>query len=159
MVAERTKEVEDTNKKLIEEMEEKRKAEVELREREEMFRVIFEGSNDAIVLFDRTGFIDCNGKATMLFQIESRTEFCSMSMEELSPLLQPNGEESDFLMNTEIERAYKRGVNQFEWIYKKRNGENFYADILMSAFNLKGKNIIQATIRDITERISLCSRV
>ena len=152
MVAERTKEVEDTNKKLIEEMEEKRKAEVELREREEMFRVIFEGSNDAIVLFDRTGFIDCNGKATMLFQIESRTEFCGMSMEELSPLLQPNGEESDFLMNTEIERAYKRGVNQFEWIYKKRNGENFYADILMSAFNLKGKNIIQATIRDITER-------
>ena len=58
----------------------------------------------------------------------------------------------NFLMNTEIERAYKRGVNQFEWIYKKRNGENFYADILMSAFNLKGKNIIQATIRDITER-------
>ena len=51
-----------------------------------------------------------------------------------------------------IMKAMKEGSNFFEWTHNRLNGENFSATVLLSRINLKGKEALQATVRDITKQ-------
>lgn len=128
-----------------------RKLEVKLRESEDRFKVMFENSHDAIMLQDEKGFIDCNKRALELFGISDKAEFISLSPVDLSPPLQPNGEESLVAANREISIAIEKGSNHFEWESMRKNGEYFFTDVLLSVFEYRGKTIIQATVRDLTQ--------
>jgi signal transduction histidine kinase len=43
-------------------------------------------------------------------------------------------------------------MNHFDWIHRRSNGENFPAEVHLSAFYLDGKQLLQATVRDVTAR-------
>lgn len=51
-----------------------------------------------------------------------------------------------------LAEAFRTGTNHFEWVHRRLNGEDFPADVLLSAFNSKGKQVLQATVRDISEQ-------
>ena len=52
-----------------------------------------------------------------------------------------------------IAAAIERGSIQFEWIHQRNdNGETFPADVSLTAMELNGKTVVQAVVRDITER-------
>jgi len=105
------------------------------------------------MLLDKNGFFDCNNATLKMFGCSSKEEFCSIHPADVSPPLQPCGKNSTTLSNQYIELALERGNNFFEWTHKKINtGEVFPAEVLLNKMELDGKTVLQAVVRDITER-------
>jgi len=152
-------EMNKNNKKLIEELGALRKENDllagkvrRLENSEEKFRSIFESSNDALILADENGFLDCNDAALKIFACESREEFCGRHPADLSPPKQADGKDSRQAANERVATAFREGRNFFECIYRRANGEEFPAEVLLTPLKLGGGKAVQATLRDITER-------
>jgi signal transduction histidine kinase/CheY-like chemotaxis protein len=69
-----------------------------------------------------------------------------------SPAVQPNGEDSYSLANEYITKAIAQGSCRFDWMYCKRNGEEFPAEVTLTRIELGKRKILQATIYDISDR-------
>lgn len=119
---------------------------------EEKLRSIYDGSNDAIMLLTENGFMDCNARTLEIFGLRDKSEFIGHLPSEFSPPLQPDGRESMVAATEHIAQALQLGKNRFEWVHRRKNGEDFPAEVLQSAFNYGGERILQATVRDITEK-------
>jgi PAS domain S-box-containing protein len=115
------------------------------------YKLVFETSSDAIMLLDEKGFFDCNPATLKIFGYRTKEEFCGRTPADHSPPTQPDGTDSMALANKHIADAYQNGSSSFEWVHKRANGESFPANVLLTAFTLNGKKVIQATVRDITE--------
>ena len=122
-----------------------------LLESEERYRTVFEESTDAMMLLDENGFFDCNQAALDVFGFDKKVEFISRHPGEISAEFQMDGRPSMEAANEQIGTAFKTGSNKFEWIHRKKNGDDFEADVLLTRFNLKGMEVLQATVRDISE--------
>ncbi len=72
--------------------------------------------------------------------------------EDFLPKYQPNGELSTEMVKANILKTVEEGYSFFEWKYKRLDGKEFYANILLVCMNFKGKQVLQATVRDISER-------
>jgi len=131
---------------------ERDKAEAALRESEKKFRKVFESSNDAMMLLNENKIFDCNSAALKVFGYTTREEFCGQHPSGFSPSNQPTGMDSRQASNEHITKAYQNGRNFFEWTHCRMNGEDFSAEVLLTPVEIEGKMIIQATVRDITER-------
>ena len=130
----------------------RKRAELALGEQEAKLRSIFEGSNDAIMLLTEKGFFDCNERALEMFGISSKQELVICHPSSISPPFQPDGEDSFAAANERIRLALEQGVHRFEWTHRRKSGESFPAEVLLSAFEYGGEKVLQATVRDITER-------
>jgi PAS domain S-box-containing protein len=73
---------------------ERKRAEQVLKDNEEKFRSIYEGSNDAIMLLTDKGFFDCNARTLELFGLGGKDEFIFLHPSQLSPPFQPDGRDS-----------------------------------------------------------------
>lgn len=129
---------------------EQRENEVERQEYEMRYRKLFESSTDAVVLQDKNGLIDCNNAALKLFGYTNKSEFINLNPADSSPLKQANGKPSRETALKYFSQTFKKGNTKFEWVYKKKNGKSFTAEVWLSKFNLNNKSFIQATIREIT---------
>lgn len=118
---------------------------------EERYRKLFESTIDAVMLMNDTGFFDCNDAALKIFGISDKKHFIGLKPEEISPQNQPNNINSKELVEHHIKETYQKGFKKFEWIHKRQNGEEFPAEVWLTAFRLKGRNVIQATVRDMTQ--------
>jgi PAS domain S-box-containing protein len=124
-----------------------------LRRSEAKFRTLYDSTSDAVMLLDEKNFLDCNPASLAMFGCASREEFCSKHPADVSPPVQPDGTDSRTLANQRIATALEKGANHFEWMHKRADtGETFTADVLLSAMELDGKPVLQAVVRDITER-------
>jgi PAS domain S-box-containing protein len=131
-----------------------------LRRSETKFRTLFDLTADAVMLLDEKGFLDCNPAALAIFGCATREEFCSHHPGDLSPPLQPDGTDSRTLANRQIATALEKGSNHFEWMHKRADtGEVFAADVLLSAMEMDGKQVLQATVRDISEQRRMEERI
>lgn len=119
---------------------------------QQRFKAVFEGSEDALMMLNREGFLDCNSRTLTLFGFDDKVSFLNHHPGDLSPPLQPNGEPSVVASMRHIDAALRKGSEQFEWTHRRRNGELFPAEVLLSSFELAGEVLLQATVRDITER-------
>jgi PAS domain S-box-containing protein len=119
---------------------------------EEKYRTLYDNSSDAIMLLDEKGFFDCNNATLEIFGYSIKEDFLKMTPAQVSPQYQRDGTDSYTAASKKIAEALKNGTNSFEWIHRRQNGENFSADILLTALNFKGKRILQATVRDISKR-------
>ena len=116
------------------------------------FRTVFESSSDAIMLFGGKGFLDCNPATLRMFGCHTHDEFIGKHPAELSPPTQPGGESSMNLANAHIATAFRNGSNLFEWMHRRLGGTVFPAEVLLTAMQLDGEPVLQAAVRDITER-------
>ena len=126
--------------------------EVEREQQEEKFRAIYEGSNDAIMLLTEEHFLDCNQRALEIYGMKTKSEFMSAIPSTLSPPFQPDGRESGPTAKAHIRTALEQGANRFEWVCRRNTGEDFPAEVLLSAFDFAGRRLLQATVHDITDR-------
>jgi PAS domain S-box-containing protein len=132
--------------------EELRLSEQRIRESEAKFRAMFEETHDALLLLTSQGVIDCNGQARSLYGIPSQEEFLGLHPADFSPPLQPDGMDSRSAAEIHIRNVQKKGTDHFEWLNRRKDGSTFSADILLSAFELNGKWVFLASIRDITDK-------
>lgn len=124
----------------------------EREQHEGKFRSIYESSHDAIILLTPQGFLDCNQRTLKIFGMTNKTEFLACPPAHLSLPLQPDGQDSAAAANEHIVAAFEKGSNRFEWVCRRKNGEDFPAEIILSAFSFGGERVLQATVRDITDR-------
>ncbi len=132
---------------------ERKKAEEDLLRSEARYRTLYNSTSDAVMLLNEKGFFDCNCATIELFGCASVEEFCTKHPADLSPPVQPDGTDSMVLANLHINTAMKLGSLRFEWLHQRADTkETFPAEVLLSALELDGKPILQATVRDISER-------
>ncbi|MCB1955237.1 MAG: PAS domain S-box protein [Rhodocyclaceae bacterium] len=123
-----------------------------LAESESRFRTLFEDSPLATLVVDGTVFVDVNRAAVQLFGFESREALLGCTADDLSPpdqpQLGPTATEAPRLQAL----ARERGNMQFEWLSMRRDGTLFTADVNLTSFSHKGRQLLYAVVQDITER-------
>jgi PAS domain S-box-containing protein len=125
---------------------EQQKAEEILKVNKERYSNLFHQSNDAIFIHDMKGSIqDVNKKALELFG-HKKSDMLSLRISDLHP-------------KSELEKSRKafktigrKGVVDFECLFKKKNGDLFSAEVSANMFDSEGEKLIQGVVRDITER-------
>ena len=51
-----------------------------------------------------------------------------------------------------VETATKEASIRFEWVHRRTDGRYFPAEVLLNAIELNGRGVLQAVVREITER-------
>lgn len=132
---------------------ERQRFESQIRDNEELFRALYESSSEAHMLLEpAAGFTGANLATASLFGCRDIAEFLTLSPSTASPEFQPDGTRSDLKAMEMIGLAMKNGAHTFEWVHQRMDKSTFFAEVLLTRVNIGGRNIIQATVRDITTR-------
>jgi PAS domain S-box-containing protein len=133
----------------IRDITERRRAEEKLRESERRYRMLFEMESDAIIVVDAETLqhLDANRAAVELYGY-SREELLELKSTDLSA--EPEDTSTAMragaaLPDTGVVRVPLRH-------HRKKDGAVFPVDITANFFELEGRRIMVAAIRDITER-------
>ena len=151
------KEINDLKTKItkLEKLEiERKQIENVLNTSENNFRILYESSRDAIMMLaPPTWMFTAGNQATIkMFNAKDEKDFISKEPWGLSPQYQPDGQLSSDKAMMMIQKAMKTGSNFFEWTHNRINGEDFPATVILTRIELKNKQLLQATVRDITKR-------
>ncbi len=123
-----------------------------IQESERKFRSLYEATNDAVMLLDEQGFFDCNRATLKIFGCTIKEDLCGKQPKDFSTRFQPGGEDSESLVKQHIAVAMETGSNRFDWLHQRIDGSEFPGEVLLSAMEIDGKKVLQAVVRDITER-------
>jgi two-component system sensor histidine kinase/response regulator len=130
---------------------ERKQIEESLRQSEARFRALYESNSLSVVLSDESGIFDCNSAAVQLIGYP-RQEILGKLPAELSPPIQPNGQESMSLANQHTAVAFEQGSHRFEWIHRRADGTEFPAEVWLTAVEVGDRKLLQAVVQDLTER-------
>ncbi|MEA1893283.1 MAG: PAS domain-containing sensor histidine kinase [Campylobacterota bacterium] len=126
---------------------------------EKKFRTIFNKTSDGVVLIKNNRFIECNETIIKMFGYNSEMEeFLKVELSTLMPLKQPDGVLSSRKMMRMLREA-KDARNTFEWLFIKKNGDEFYSEVTLSEIELDDEKIILGVWRDITDRIKAQQKI
>ncbi|HNY64574.1 MAG TPA: PAS domain S-box protein [Deltaproteobacteria bacterium] len=117
----------------------------------EKYATLFEATKDAIVIHDAERFIDCNSAALEMFRCGSKDCFLHSSYLDFSVVGPSDGKALGIELRRHIDKAFRHGVERFQWACRRTDGVRFHADILLSPFPLGTRKVIASVIRDITE--------
>lgn len=124
-----------------------------LKNNEQRYRALFESSRDALMILSPTrGYLSGNKAAVELFACKDEQEFLRQNPGSLSPERQFDGRLSAGLAQQKMETALANGSAGFEWLHKRLTGETFFAEVQLSRVEIDHEVLLQATVRDITER-------
>ena len=119
---------------------------------EERFRVLFEHSSDAHLLFDETGIIDCNQAAVRMLGGSDKQQILNIHPARLSPEVQPDGQRSD-VKSAEMDRlAQQNGHHRFEWTHRCFDGSDISVEVSLTKVELSGRPVLLVVWHDLTER-------
>ncbi|MES2727459.1 MAG: PAS domain S-box protein [Bacteroidota bacterium] len=128
-------------------------AEQDLLRSESKFKTLYNSTSDSVALINSKGFFDCNITTLKMFGCPSVEEFCKLTLDDVSPLFQANDRPSKELSNRYMKLALAKDICSFEWRHKRLDtGEEFPTEVLLIALELDGEKVIQAIVRDITQR-------
>ena len=122
-----------------------------LRNSEELYRGLYESASDAIFLLEDGRFIDCNPASLVLYGHE-RHDLIGRSPWEVSPERQPDGRLSSEKSAELIGKALRRGRHHFEWVHRRKDGEDFDAEVSLTPIRRDERLQVLAIVHDITPR-------
>jgi len=131
---------------------ERKRMEESLKESEEVFRLLFEKSADAHVLIYGERNIDCNEAALRIVGCSDKSQLLHLTPADTAPERQPDGELSSEKAKRMMEIANNEGLNRFEWVSRRFDGAELYLDVTLMTIPMKGRRLLYATSRDITEQ-------
>lgn len=139
-------ELERVNRELEAEISEKNKVEISLREREELFKNMFDQHAAVKIIIDPdTGNIVDANEAAAHFYGWPREHLRQMKIWEINTL--PLEE-----VKKEMEKARSQKGISFEFHHKRADGSVRDVEVFSSKIEVKGKNLLYSIVHDITER-------
>jgi PAS domain S-box-containing protein len=119
---------------------------------DERFRVLFEQSTDAHLLFDKTGIIDCNQAAVDMLRCRDKKQLLATHPAVFSPPIQPDGR-SSHEKSIEMDSIARRdGIHRFDWIHRKLDGTDFPVEVTLNPVVLAGGPALLVVWHDLTQR-------
>ena len=128
-----------------------KETEIIVQEKEVRYATLFESAGDAIFIMRDDVFIDCNRKTLELFRCKEK-DIIGNSPYMFSPPVQPDGINSKEKAIEKINEAVAGTPQRFEWQHKKSDGELFDAEVDLICIEIGGEKVIQAIVRDISDR-------
>lgn len=126
-------------------------AEDSARESERRFETLFQTAHDAIFIMNDRTFEACNEATLRMFDC-TREQILGHSPVEFSPPAQSDGERSTDKAIGKIRAALAGHPQSFEWLHLKFDGTPFNAEVSLNRIEIGGRVLLQAMVRDITER-------
>ena len=130
---------------------EKKRAEEEIKRSEAYRRALFESARDAILILRDGKFIDCNPAALLLYG-RKREQIIGRTPEDFSPERQRDGSFTSALAPEKIKLAMEGSNAVFDWQHRKGDGTLIDCEVNLNKLELEGEVLLQAIVRDITER-------
>ncbi len=131
---------------------ERKRAERALRESEEKFRALFEGSSQGVILQDEHQFLEVNPAAVRIMGYQSAEELLGKLPMDTSPPFQPGGESTEVLARKYIQECMTNGSARFEWMCRTPQGKEVPLEVTLTRIEWSGRQVIQALLNDIRER-------
>ena len=122
----------------------------ELKDSEERFRVLFEDTQQALTLIEDGRFVAANRASLAMLRMDRLEQLLGRSPVDISPPFQPDGQDSAAKARAVIEAASARGSLQFEWTHLRNDGEEFIAQVLLTAMRQGDKLLLHVVWTDIT---------
>ncbi len=123
-----------------------------LRESEEKFRALFEGTSQAVVLHDENGILEVNPSWLQLLGYSRLEDVSGKHPAEVSAPIQAGGERAEALVRKHIASALANGSARFEWMMLRRDGTEIPIEVFLTPIQLGGRQLLQAVCNDITVR-------
>ncbi|MDX1824722.1 MAG: PAS domain S-box protein, partial [Thiohalomonadales bacterium] len=153
-IREKIADLAEKNKQLNEEIQQRITAEQALMESEEKYRSLFEKSVNPMLLARGLQFVDGNAAALKLLGLESVEELQQLTVSDISPEKQPDGEDTKKLIDETMTLLKQTGGSAyFEWYYKRKNGEVFPVAMSITIIGMEDDEPIAHVIwQDISDR-------
>ena len=126
------------------------RSELMLKESEEKYRLLYEQSDEAILIIFGYKFVMVNRAAVKLFGYQSKEDLMGTEVFDLFPKFQKGSVQS-------VDEAKKIAAQltnnkhfRIDWTYKRLDGEEKQADIYLSIIPFEGVNAVLCTVRDIS---------
>jgi PAS domain S-box-containing protein len=130
----------------------RKRAQQALRESEQKFRALFEGSSQGVMIHDEEKFLEVNSATLRLLGFSSASEVLGKHPKDTSPPFQPNGEGSESASRRHIAECMEKGSARFDWVSLNARGGLVPFEVILTRVELGGRTVIQAVINDISER-------
>ena len=124
-----------------------------LQDSEERYRRLFEHSPDLVFLVSaRTStFIAMNPAVTQVLGY-APYDVLGRSPWDISPEFQPDGQPSKEKAEKLLADQPGAPAQRFEWVHKRKDGSLADCELSLVAYRFHGEDLIQAIVRDVTER-------
>ena len=126
-----------------------RRMEREIKEREALYRTLFENAEDAIFLMEDEVFIDCNPKTLEMFKCR-KEDILQKPPYLFSPERQPDGRPSKEKALEKIRTALKGIPQRFEWRHSRLDGSTFDTIVSLYSIEVQKRHLLVAMVHDMT---------
>ena len=137
-----------------EDVTDRRRAELQLRQSEARFRMLVEQAPDAIVVydFDRDRFVDANRNATLLFGC-SRERLLQLGSAHFYSPRQPDGRPPEQTFREYGGRALAGETLVFERAIRNADGKDLICEVRLAPLPSDSGRLLRASYLDVTDRI------
>jgi len=122
-----------------------------LQESEEKYRLLFERSEDPMLVIRKYKFALANHAAARLLGYEDQTHMLKVSPSSLSPEFQADGLLSVEKANEMMNIAYLEGYHRFEWLHLKKDGKELLIEVSLTRIPFGEEYALFCVWRDITQ--------
>jgi PAS domain S-box-containing protein len=137
---------------IIQDITQRKQAEQALRDSEEKFRALFETSSQGVMLHDEEKYLEVNPAIVQILGYDSPADLIGLSPVVTSPPIQPDGQATAVLAQRYIQECLTRGHVRFDWMARRKSGEDIPVEVILTRIRWGGKQIMQAAINDISQR-------
>jgi len=137
---------------VVRDVTEQRRSEAARRASDARYRALFEASSDGVLLLEDGRVLEANAAAAEMFGM-SREELIGKAPWEISPPFQGDGRDSEPAALEMLALARAGARKRFPWQHLGPGGVVVHADISLSRVEIGGLDLVQALVRDVTERV------